>query len=172
MATRRRRGRTNTEAPVMNFVGRDPLTLTTDALLHASGVDGVFARTAVFEQVVAGLNVLFSRPPAPKTDVLRFPPVMSRAPVQNSGYLGSFPNLLGAVCCLHGSESEIRGAVAGDKAKGEWVDALDATDLVLTPAACYPLYPLVAKRGRLPQAGLLFDVASDCFRHEPSAQID
>jgi hypothetical protein len=156
----------------MNYVVRDPLKLTTDALLHASGVDGVFARTAVFEQVVDGLNVLISRHRAPQTEVLRFPPVMSRAHVQKSGYLGSFPNLLGAVCCLHGSESEVRGAVEGDKANGEWVGALDATDLVLTPAACYPLYPLVAKRGRVPQAGLLFDVASDCFRHEPSAQID
>ena len=43
---------------------------------------------------------------------------------------------------------------------------------MLTPAACYPLYPLVAARGRLPGAGLLFDVASDCFRHEPSRDID
>ena len=78
----------------MNYVVRDPLKLTTDALLHASGVDGVFARTAVFEQVVDGLNVLISRHRAPETEVLRFPPVMSRAHVQKSGYLGSFPNLL------------------------------------------------------------------------------
>jgi len=156
----------------MNYVVRDPLKLTTDTLLHPSGVEGVFGRSGTFERVVDGLNMLISRHRAPEMEVLRFPPVMSRAHIQKSGYLGSFPNLLGAVCCLHGSEAEIRGAVEGDKAKGAWVGALDATDLVLTPAACYPLYPLVAKRGRVPQAGLLFDVASDCFRHEPSAQID
>jgi seryl-tRNA synthetase len=46
------------------------------------------------------------------------------------------------------------------------------TDLVLTPAACYPLYPLVASRGRIAASGLVFDVASDCFRHEPSQDID
>ena len=43
---------------------------------------------------------------------------------------------------------------------------------MLTPAACYPVYPLVAQRGRVPDAGLLFDVACDCFRHEPSRQLD
>jgi seryl-tRNA synthetase len=156
----------------MNYVVRDPLKLTTDTLLHASGVDGVFARSGTFERVVDGLNVLISRHRAEAAEVLRFPPVMSRAHIQKSGYLGSFPNLLGAVCCLHGSEGEIRAAVEGDKAKGAWTGALDATDLVLTPAACYPLYPLVARRGRVPADGLVFDVASDCFRHEPSAQID
>jgi seryl-tRNA synthetase len=156
----------------MNYVVREPLRLTTEALLPSTGIDGVFARTAVFEQVVDGLNVLISRHRAPDAEILRFPPVMSRAHVEKSGYLGSFPNLIGAVCCLHGAETEIRAAVAGDKQNGAWVGALGATDLVLTPAACYPLYPLVAQRGRVPAAGLVFDVASDCFRHEPSRDID
>ena len=156
----------------MNYLVRDPLKLTTETLLHPSGIDGVFARSAVFERVVDGLNLLISHHRAPGIEVLRFPPVMSRAHIQKSGYLGSFPNLLGAVCCLHGSETEIRGAVEGDRQNGAWTGALDATDLVLTPAACYPLYPLVAARGRVPSGGLVFDVASDCFRHEPSQQID
>jgi seryl-tRNA synthetase len=43
---------------------------------------------------------------------------------------------------------------------------------VLSPAACYPVYPLVAARGRLPNDGLIFDVAADCFRHEPSRSLD
>jgi seryl-tRNA synthetase len=156
----------------MNQVVRDPLRLTTDVLLPASGIDGVFARTAVFEHVVDGLNLLISRHRAPDAEVLRFPPVANRAHIEKSGYLGSFPNLLGAVCCLHGSETEIRAAVEGRKANGEWVGSLASTDLVLTPAACYPLYPLVARRGAVPADGLIFDVASDCFRHEPSREID
>jgi len=156
----------------MNYVVRDPLKLTTEELFRPTGVEGVFARTALFERVVDGLNTLISRHREPEIEILRFPPVMNRAHIQKSGYLHSFPNLLGAVCCLHGGENEIRAAVDGDKAKGEWVKSLDATDLVLTPAACYPLYPLVAARGRVPADGLLFDVASDCFRHEPSQQID
>jgi seryl-tRNA synthetase len=38
----------------------------------------------------------------------------------------------------------------------------------MTPAACYPLYPAIAKRGPLPGDGLIFDLQSYCFRHEPS----
>ena len=33
------------------------------------------------------------------------PPVMSRSQLENSGYLKSFPHLLGCVSCLHGNES-------------------------------------------------------------------
>lgn len=43
---------------------------------------------------------------------------------------------------------------------------------MLSPAACYPVYPLVASRGDVPAEGLLFDVASDCFRREPSKMLD
>jgi seryl-tRNA synthetase len=38
--------------------------------------------------------------------------------------------------------------------------------VVLTPAACYPVYPVLA--GTLPPGGRLVDVMSSCFRHEPS----
>src|SRR6516165_9426976 len=55
---------------------------------------------------------------------------------------------------------------------GDWTTSLGASDLVLSPAACYPLYPLVAARGRIPSGGLLFDVAADCFRREPSRSLD
>lgn len=156
----------------MNYVVRNALRPQTEKVLQPLGVDGVFARSAVFERVVESLNALISRVRDPDTEILRFPPVMSRAQIEKSGYLGGFPNLLGAVCCLRGDEAEIRAAVAGDQAKGGWTDTLAATDLVLTPAACYPLYPLVAARGRVPAAGLAFDVAADCFRHEPSRDID
>jgi len=42
----------------------------------------------------------------------------------------------------------------------------------VTPAACYPVYPLVAARGAVPEKGLVFDVSADCFRREPSRQLD
>jgi seryl-tRNA synthetase len=43
---------------------------------------------------------------------------------------------------------------------------------VLSPAACYPVYPIAAARGRLPSGGLLFDIEADVFRHEPSSSLD
>jgi seryl-tRNA synthetase len=155
----------------MNFVVRDPAGLTLQALFQSSGVDGVRARTQLFERAVEGLTGLISRLREPDTEVLRFPPVTNRSHIEKSGYLHSFPHLLGAVCCLHGGEGEIRAAISG-AGTTEWVTATTPTDLVLTPAACYPLYPLVASRGRIAASGLVFDVASDCFRHEPSQDID
>jgi seryl-tRNA synthetase len=158
------------------FQGPQPSTRSLDALaeelLLPSGIAGVYARTAAFEDIVNGLSAFISRHREPGTEVLRFPPVMSRRQLETSGYLKSFPHFLGCVCCLDGAEAQIGGTVARFEAGEDWTDALSAADLVLTPAACYPLYPLVASRGEVPADGLLFDVASDCFRREPSRDLD
>jgi seryl-tRNA synthetase len=143
-----------------------------ETLFRSSGIDGLHARTDRFERVVEGLQTLITRHRETGVEVLRFPPVMSRSNLEKSGYLHSFPHLLGTVCCLHGDESEIRAAVDRPDEKGGWVASLAATDLVLSPAACYPVYPLAAERGTVPAHGLIFDVACDCFRHEPSLNID
>ncbi|MGA2818913.1 MAG: amino acid--[acyl-carrier-protein] ligase [Xanthobacteraceae bacterium] len=162
----------------MNVAFKEPkppipsLDALAEALLLPSGIDGVYARTAAFEDVVSGLAAFISRHREPDTEVLRFPPVMSRRQLEKSGYLKSFPHFLGCVCCLNGAEAEVRGAVETFEAGEDWTPALSAADLVLTPAACYPLYPLVASRGDVPATGLLFDVASDCFRREPSRDLD
>jgi len=55
---------------------------------------------------------------------------------------------------------------------GGWTGALKPTDVVLAPAACYHIYPLVAQQGAVPATGLRFDVACDCFRREPSKNLD
>jgi seryl-tRNA synthetase len=143
-----------------------------DALLLPTGIDGVYARTATFEQIINSLTELISLHREPEAEVLRFPPVMSRRQLEKSGYLKSFPHFLGCVCCLTGSETEIRAAVDRHDVGRDWTLDLSAADLVLSPAACYPIYPLVASRGHVPAGGLLFDVACDCFRREPSKMLD
>jgi len=150
----------------------DPLAPIAGHLFHALGVEGVYARTALYERVMKGLTDFVSRERDASAEVLRFPPVMSRRQLEKSGYLKSFPNLLGCVCALHGSEAAIRSAADRYENGGDWTASLGASDLVLSPAACYPLYPLVATRGRIPAGGLLFDVAADCFRREPSRSLD
>jgi seryl-tRNA synthetase len=97
---------------------------------------------------------------------------MSRRQLEKSGYLKSFPHFLGCVSCLGGPEAEVRAAVDRFDAGEDWTPALSPADLVLSPAACYPVYPLVASRGDVPAEGLLFDVACDCFRREPSKALD
>ncbi len=150
----------------------DPLDQLTDVLFHRMGSDGVYARTGLYEDVVERLAALVTRHREAGTEVMRFPPVMSRAQLEKSGYLNSFPNLLGCVCGLHGSEREINAAVSRYEAGGDWTSSLSPADLVLSPAACYPVYPIAASRGPLPAGGLRFDVAADCFRREPSRHLD
>jgi seryl-tRNA synthetase len=162
----------------MNVAFKEPaqpvrsLDSIAEALLLPTGIDGIYARTAIFEQVVGGLSALISRYCEPNTEVLRFPPVMSRRQVEKSGYLRSFPHFLGCVSCLGGAEAEVKSAVERSEAGEDWTQALAAADLVLSPAACYPVYPLVASRGNVPAGGLTFDVACDCFRREPSQNLD
>jgi seryl-tRNA synthetase len=162
----------------MNVAFKEParparsLDSIAEALLLPTGIDGVYARTAIFEQVANGLTALISRYCEPETEVLRFPPVMSRRQVEKSGYLKSFPHFLGCVSCLGGTETDVNAAVARSDSGGDWTAALSAADLVLSPAACYPVYPLVASRGDVPAKGLTFDVACDCFRREPSKMLD
>jgi seryl-tRNA synthetase len=162
----------------MNIAFKDPLDLKEsleslrEALFRPMRVDGVYARTGLFERAIDGLSSLISRERTPDMEVLRFPPVMSKKYIERSGYLHSFPHFLGCVSCLEGDEAHIRGAVDRFDAGQEWVSALASTDLVLTPAACYSVYPMVAERGAVPATGLLFDVCADCFRHEPSSNLD
>jgi seryl-tRNA synthetase len=162
----------------MNVAFKQPVPLShsldsiAEALLLPTGIDGVYARTALFEKIADGLGALISSYREADTEVLRFPPVMSRRQLEKSGYLKSFPHFLGCVSCLGGDEADIRMSVDRYEAGGDWTPGLAAADLVLSPAACYPVYPLVASRGHVPAGGLIFDVACDCFRREPSRDID
>ena len=156
-----------------------PLAMSTEGagfdpglLFQPMGADGLYARTGLYETVVDVLAGLITRHRPPQAEVLRLPPVMSRRQLEISGYLKSFPNLLGCVCCLQGDEAEVERWGARGAAGEDWTEALGAADLVLTPAACYPVYPIAAARGPTPAWGLTFDVACDCFRREPSKSLD
>jgi seryl-tRNA synthetase len=142
-----------------------------EKLFRATGVDGVYGRTGEYEGVVDALGGLISKHREPRAEVVRFPPVVSRSLIEKLGYLKSFPNLLGCVCGLSGGERKIEEAVDRFLAGGDWTESLSASDLVLAPAACYVVYPLAAARS-IPAEGALFDVACDCFRREPSRDID
>jgi seryl-tRNA synthetase len=145
----------------------DELESLTRSLLLPTPVGGVYVRTGLFEQVIEGLTFFITLHREPGTQILRFPPVMSRTELERSGYLHSFPHLLGGVSCLQGDEPKVRALVE----RQEWVKELSATELVLSPAACYPVYPMAAACGPVPAEGLLFDVASDCFRRESTHEI-
>jgi seryl-tRNA synthetase len=143
--------------------------LIAHGLLIDTGVDGLYGRAGIFEQVVTGLENLVSEIGSSQhAEVIRFPPGMNRAHFEGSGYLKSFPHLAGTVHCFCGSELD-HARLIGHLERGEdWTGGQKASDIVVTPAACYPLYPIVARRGPLAISGAIFDLSSYCFRHEPS----
>ncbi len=89
----------------------DRLDVLGRSLFAQTGSPGVHGRTALFESVIDGLSALITRHREAGTEVLRFPPVMSRSHVEKAGYLASFPHLLGCVCGLTGDDARYpRGA--------------------------------------------------------------
>src|ERR1700684_1044688 len=95
----------------MSAVLKSRIDSLTQTLLQPTSANGGHARSGLFETVINGLDALITSQREAGTEVLRFPPVMSRALVEKSGYLKSFPHLLGCVSCLHGGEKAIRALV-------------------------------------------------------------
>lgn len=138
-------------------------------LLIPGGVDGVYGRSAEFEAIVDGLNIAFTALGVDQhAEVMRFPPGMSRNHFEKSEYLKSFPQLAGTVHSFYGNDRDHHRLLARLEDSEEWADEQRPTRVVLTPAACYPIYPVIARRGVMPPEGCVVDAMSYCFRHEPS----
>jgi seryl-tRNA synthetase len=139
-------------------------------LLVPSGVDGAYGRGGRLEAVRQAVEGHITRNTinvAPER--MAFPPVFPKKQLERIGYLSSFPHLAGTIFSFTGDEEEAleleRLAAAGD----DWSGLQTQTDLVLLPAACYPVYPAIAARGVLPRGGVTVDLGgSYVFRNEPS----
>ncbi|HEF4737610.1 amino acid--[acyl-carrier-protein] ligase [Burkholderia multivorans] len=138
-------------------------------LLVSTGIQGLFGRSEAFERVVEALDAYVSRLGTDQhAEVLRFPPAMSRLEFERSEYMKSFPQLAGSVHSFGGNEHQHQRLLQCLKRGEDWTENQKPTYVVMTPAACYPIYPVVAREGALPPDGRIFDVFSYCFRHEPS----
>lgn len=144
--------------------------LLATGLLLATGVPGVYGHGASFEAVRTALDGLLSRTAAAHgAEPLRFPPVLPRRQLERSGYLESFPHLAGTVFSFAGDEDEAAEQSARAARHEDWSGFQAMTELVLLPAACYPVYPAIAARGPLPPEGVFVDAGGAwVFRHEPS----
>jgi seryl-tRNA synthetase len=144
--------------------------LTGNGLLIESGVPGVYGRGQLFEDVRLAFDDLVTRVGASDgAERLRFPPILPREQFESSGYLKSFPHLAGSIFGFEGSEKEALDQQERAARHEDWSEFQEQTELVLVPAACYPVYPAVAKRGPLPEGGVIVDAGgSYVFRHEPS----
>jgi seryl-tRNA synthetase len=139
-------------------------------LLIETGVPGVYGRGGDFEDVRERVASMVTRAGTnEQPEQLRFPPVMPRHDLETVGYLKSFPHLAGSIFSFEGSETDAAEQYERASRHEDWSEFQDMTDLVLTPAACYPVYPAIAARGPLPAGGVTIDAGgSYVFRHEPS----
>jgi seryl-tRNA synthetase len=139
-------------------------------ILIESGVPGLYGRGAVFEQIRTGFDALVTKAAAPDgPETLRFPPLLPRHQLESSGYLHSFPHLAGTVFGFEGSEEDAVAQDACASAHEDWSEYQTMSELALVPAACYPVYPAVARRGAVPSGGYFVDAGGAwVFRHEPS----
>ena len=143
--------------------------LLSEGLLIETGVPGVFGKNAAFEAVVRGIDALVEAAAEDmRPQLVRFPPVVPRSLIERSGYLAGFPQLIGAVHSFEGGDADRAALLNAVEQGGRWGEFLSATDVVLTPAACYPVYGMAS--GVLPPEGRVVDAASYCFRHEPSSE--
>ncbi len=138
--------------------------------LVPSGVPGVNGRGATFEAIRLALDDLITRETADQNaEVIHFPPLIPRRDLESSEYLQSFPHLAGTIFGFAGSELEAHEQYAIAHDHGDWSRFQSMTDLVLTPASCYPVYPAIAARPPLGRDGTTIDPgAAYVFRHEPS----
>jgi seryl-tRNA synthetase len=139
-------------------------------LLIESGEPGLYGHGAGFEDVRARLEAMLTREAVARgAERLRFSPLLPRRQLERSGYLASFPHLAGTVYAFDGSEAE--AALQNERASRHepWDEFQHMTDLALMPAACYPVYPAIAARGRLAPGGVFVEAGGGwVFRHEPS----
>jgi seryl-tRNA synthetase len=139
-------------------------------LLIETSVPGVYGRGGDFEGVRTRVAGMITRAGAgDRPEQLSFPPVLPRRDLERVGYLKSFPHLAGSIFAFEGSESQAAEQYDRASRHEDWSEFQSMTELVLTPAACYPVYPAIAARGKLPVGGLTVDAGSAyVFRHEPS----
>ena len=143
--------------------------LVRHGLIVPVGVPGAFGRGRVFEEVLERFNALVTALARDDgAEVYTFPPVISREVLERVKYLDSFPHQCGAVYSFFGKERDAKALAARVNAGKPWGDLLGITDVVMNPAACYPVYPSFS--GTLPEAGRLVTMLNWVFRHEPSPE--
>lgn len=131
------------------------------------GEPGVFALGGTFNRIFAALDELYLRTFQDlEAEAWRFPPVEPKALFEKTDYVASFPQLTGSLSVFSG-DSRDHAELLRVRASGEsWEELLHPGELMMSPAACHPLYHLL--EGPLPEGGRRFEILGTCFRHEPS----
>ena len=141
--------------------------LVAAGVLVPTGTDGIYGRSSVYEGIVAAVEGLVAGVVASEgATSYRFPPVMPRSVLEQTGYLSSFPDMIGSVSTFTGNNADHKRLMDRPSPAASGPSCCKPADVSLCPAVCHPLYPTLA--GKLPEGGSRYDVSGWCFRHEPS----
>ncbi len=136
-------------------------------LIIPLGVDGVYGLSGTFEDVVERFESYVTRRAAHlHAEVMRFAGIMPRATYLQTTHIENFPDLMGSIHSFNGNERDHARLLNKRRAGEDWTDELVPSEIMMTPAACYPLYPTA--KGTVTSDGRLVDLRSFVFRHEPS----
>ncbi len=142
--------------------------LIASGLLIDSGVSGVYGLSGVFEGIIESFERYITKTGhnlAP--EVMRFPPILNRKTYLATDHIETMPDLMGSVHSFMGDQREHLNMVQKKLDGEDWTTELEPTNVMMVPAACYPLYPTAANTV-LPEEGRLVDLRAFVFRHEPS----
>jgi seryl-tRNA synthetase len=141
--------------------------LVAAGVLISMEIDGLYGFSGAFEDVIERFERYVTKRAARlQAEVMRFPAIMNRKHYLRMTHIDNFPDLLGSVHSFIGDERAHARMLDKKKRGDDWTTELVPTEVMMVPAACYPLYPTVT--GTLPKQGRLVDLRSFVFRHEPS----
>lgn len=133
-----------------------------------TGTPGIVGRSRGFEEVVGGLSagVRARMEEDAPVEFLNFPPVSPQAVFELTDYVSSFPQLIGSVRVFTGGAPEHKVLLSQRERDEDWTGLLSQSELMLTAAACHPLYGMLSNSSiHHPRR---VDLVGQCFRHEPS----
>ncbi|MFJ5921875.1 hypothetical protein ACIQF6_04600 [Kitasatospora sp. NPDC092948] len=140
-----------------------------DATPLPTAAPGVQLQPAAYEKLHEALRGAIARLAVDEPfERLVVPPVISRATIERAGYVASFPHLLGTVHSYTGSAADWRQLAPMVAESGPWHAQQTVSDLVLLPAACYPVYATLT--GQDLDRPARFSVEAQCFRQEATAE--
>lgn len=137
-------------------------------ILFDSGVQGVYGLSGVFEGIVEAFESYITRVGKElNPEVMRFPPILNRKTYLSTDHIETMPDLMGSVHSFLGDQRQHLSLMQKKYDGEDWTSELEPTEVMMVPAACYPLYPTAANTV-LPTEGRLVDLRAFVFRHEPS----
>jgi seryl-tRNA synthetase len=135
----------------------------------ATDAPGVYLYPGSFETIIGllrqGIAALAAGEPFRR---LAIPPVISRRTIERAGYVKTFPQLLGTVHSYAGDAKRWGRLAPLVDEGGPWHADQQISDLVLLPAACYPVYDTLT--GQALAGPRRFAVEATCFRQEATSE--